>query len=147
MASAKGITVKVATAKVIKQLEVKSAELTKTQTAYDKEHKEYNALEVQYRKDKEKYQKDLIKAVLPYIHKFEKGGVHYRSWSNEINVDVYFTADGITLPTEPVMPEFKWTAQDVKQDLDELNSTIRILKMTDEETVNASTFNKISQYL
>ena len=147
MANPKGITVKVATSKVIKALEVKSTELTKTQSAYDKEHAELKAIQLAHKKAEEKYQKDLIKAVLPHISRFEKGGVHYRQYSNEINVDVYFSADGITLPVAPTQARFEWTTKDFRQELDELNNTIRILKMTDEETVSASTFNKISQYL
>ena len=147
MASPKGITVKVTTSKVIKALEVKSAELTKIQSAYDKEHAELEAIKLAHEKAKEKYQKDLIKAVLPHISKSPKCGVYFRGFSNEINVDIYFSAADITLPVEPTQASFKWTTTNVRQELDEINNTIRILKMTDDETVNASTFNKISQYL
>ena len=79
MASTKSITVKVATSKVIKALEEKSAELTKQQALFTKEQEEYKAEQTKYDKAVEKYNKDMIKAVLPHISKNTSGGVRYRA--------------------------------------------------------------------
>jgi len=147
MASTKSITVKVATAKVIKALEIKSAELAKTQALYTKEQEDNTAERLRYEKAVEKYQKDMIKAVLPHISKYKSGGVHYRAYNDTINVDVYIPAQGINLPTEPESPEYTSKQFSVASQLEEVNNAIRILKMTDEETVSTSTFNKIAQYL
>jgi predicted Zn-ribbon and HTH transcriptional regulator len=147
MANNKSITVKVATAKVIKALETKSAELTKQQALYVKEQESNKAEQDKYEKEITKYQKDLAKALVPHLHKYTSGGFHFRSYSNTINVDINIPSDGIALPVEPQRPVNKYTVISVRESLDEVNNAIRILKMTDEETVSTSTFNKISQYL
>lgn len=147
MASNKSITVKVATAKVIKALEAKSVELNKQQALYVKEQEANKAEQDKYDKANEKYQKDLVKVITPHLHKYTSGGVHFRSYNNTINVDVYIPAEGIVLPVEPQRPYNKNTVISVQESLDEVNNAIRILKMTDEEVVSTSTFNKISQYL
>jgi hypothetical protein len=147
MANNKSITVKVATAKVIKALEAKSVELNKQQALYVKEQESNKAEQDKYEKEITKYQKDLAKALVPHLHKYTSGSFHFRSYSNTINVDVNIPADGIALPVEPQRPVNKYTVNSVQESLDEVNNAIRILKMTDEETVSTSTFNKISQYL
>lgn len=147
MASNKSITVKVATAKVIKALEAKSVELNKQQALYVKEQEANKAEQAKYDKEVEKHQKDLAKAIIPHLHKYTSGGFHHRSYNNTINVDVYIPADGIVLPVEPQRPDNKHIVISVQESLDEVANAIRILKMTDEEVVSTSTFNKISQYL
>lgn len=147
MASNKSITVKVATAKVIKALEAKSVELNKQQALYVKEQEANKAEQAKYDKEVEKYNKELTKVVIPHLHKYTSGRIYFRSYNNTINVDVYIPADGIVLPVEPQSPVNKNTVISVKESLDEVNNAIRILRMTDEEVVSTSTFNKISQYL
>jgi len=145
MASTKSITVKVATSKVIKALEEKSAELTKQQALFTKEQEKHKAEQTKYNEALEKYNKDMIKAVLPHISKYTSGGVFKRY--NSINVDVHIPLNAVVLPDEPVRPVYNHTALNVWQQLEEVNNAIRILKMTDDETVSTSTFNKIAQYL
>ena len=112
---------------------------------FTKEQEKHKAEQTKYNEALEKYNKDMIKAVLPHISKYTSGGVFKRY--NSINVDVHIPLNAVVLPDEPVRPVYNHTALNVWQQLEEVNNAIRILKMTDDETVSTSTFNKIAQYL
>ena len=140
MARGKAISVKIATPKVIKALETKLSEL---QTNYANQE----ANEAKYAKQYEKYKKELISYAVANIKKAENFRTNFRSWNNQLNIDFDLTVSEADLPKEPTK-DFEVLSQwQYKEMIDEIENAIRILKMTDEETVNTSTYNAVARYL
>ena len=140
MARGKAISVKIATTKVIKALETKLAELNKNW-----ENQEAN--EAKYQKSMDKYKKELIAYAVDNIKKAQNFRTNYRSWNKTLNIDFDLTADETDLPQEPKR-EFEQLHQHSYNEMkEEIENAIRILKMTDEEVVNTSTYNAIARYL
>jgi hypothetical protein len=136
----KAISVKIATTKVIKALETKLAELNKNW-----ENQEAN--EAKYQKSMDKYKKELIAYAVDNIKKAQNFRTNYRSWNKTLNIDFDLTADETDLPQEPKR-EFEQLHQHSYNEMkEEIENAIRILKMTDEEVVNTSTYNAIARYL
>jgi hypothetical protein len=72
---------------------------------------------------------------------------NYRSWNNCLNVDFDLTVKEGDFPAEPVK-DFEQIHQHTYREMkEEMENAIRILKMTDEETVSTSTYNAIARYL
>jgi len=136
---ARAISVKVATPKVIKALETKLAKIQS-----DKENEKLN--QDKYSKAMEKWRKEVAKLAVAQITKAEDLSANTR-YNGEVNVSFSLPKGIIDLPKEP-QREFD-TLPDWKHNeiVEEIQNAIRILKMTDEETVNASTFKSIAQYL
>ena len=140
MARGKAISVKIATPKVIKALETKLSEL---QTNYANQE----ANEAKYSKQYEKYKKELIAYAVANIKKAENFRTNFRSWNNQLNIDFDLTVSEADLPKEPEK-DFEVLSQwQYKEMIEEIQNAIRILKMTDEETVNTSTYNAVARYL
>jgi hypothetical protein len=140
MARGKAISVKIATPKVIKALE---ASLAKLEADYSSQE----ANEAKYEKARKAWQKELSDYAVANIKKAENFRTSYRSWNNTLNIDYDLTVAEKDLPKEPernfvVMHQHTYTEQ--KQ---EIENAIRILKMTDEEVVNTSTYNAVARYL
>ena len=138
--ASRAISVKVATAKVIKSLEEKLAEV-------EKNYVNQEANEAKYQKEYEKYRKALTDYAIANIKKATNFRTNYRSYQNNLNIDFDIQVLEKDLPIEPkrefeVMAE--WSYKEIRE---EVSNAIRILKMTDEETVNASTFKSIAKYL
>ena len=139
MARGKAINVKIATAKVIKALETKLAQLQK-----DKANQKSN--EEKHKKAVEKYNKEIAKLAVAQIAKAQNLRVNTR-YNGVVNVDFDLPAGTIELPDEPqrdyeVMADWQY-----KEIIEEIDNAIRILKMTDEEVVSTSTYNSIAKYL
>lgn len=139
MARSKAINVKIATTKVIKALETKLAKLQK-----DKANQKSN--EEKYNKAHEKWRKEVGKLALAHINKAENIRANVR-YNNNLNIDFDLPAGTFKLPDEP-QREFEiiqdWSYREM---VEEIENAIRILKMTDEEFVNTSTYNSIAKYL
>jgi len=90
----KSISVKIATPKVIKALEVRLAELN---TNYA--NQEVN--EAKYAKAMEKYKKEVIAYAISNVKKAENFRTNYRSWNNTLNIDFDLTVAESDLPKEP----------------------------------------------
>jgi hypothetical protein len=136
----KAISVKIATPKVIKALETRLAEL---ETNYANQE----ANEAKYTKTYEKYKKELISYAVANIKKAENFRTNYRSWNNQLNIDFDLTVTQADLPTEPERDFEQMGSHTYKEMKQEIENAIRILKMTDEEVVNTSTYNAIARYL
>ena len=136
----KSISVKIATPKVIKALEVKLAELNKN-------YESQEANEAKYQKAWEKYKKELIAYATANIKKAENFRTNYRSWNNTLNIDFDLTVAETELPKAPEREFEVMNTHTYKDMKEEIENAIRILKMTDEETVNTSTYNAIARYL
>ena len=140
MSRGKAISVKIATTKVIKALESALAKLEKDYSAQE-------ALEKKYEKAQEAYKKQLIDLAVANIKKAENFRTNYRSWNETLNIDFDVKVLEKDAPKFPVR-EYEvihsgaYTEQKV-----ELENAIRILKMTDEEVVNTSTYNAVARYL
>ena len=135
----KSINVKIATAKVIKALENKLAQLKK-----DKANQKIN--EEKHQKAMEKYNKEIATLALKVISKATNLQAHVR-YNGVVNVDFDLPKGSIELPTEPEKDFESLNDWQYKEMVDEIENAIRILKMTDEETVSTSTYNSIARYL
>jgi hypothetical protein len=132
---ARAISVKVATAKVIKALEAKLEAGTKAITNNEKKRKEYAKVE-------KAWAKEVAELTIKQISKADVSA--HENYRNEVNVSFTIPAGTITLPVKPTIE----LEQELgRYEVQEIENAIRILKMTDEETVNASTFKTIAQYL
>jgi hypothetical protein len=140
MARQKAISVKIATPKVIKALE---ASLVKLEADYASQE----ANEAKYQKQYEKWKKELIDYAVANIKKAENFRTNYRSWNNQLNIDfdLIVTKDG--LPTEPNKDFEQIGHHTYREQKEEISNAIRILKMTDEETVSTSTYQAVARYL
>lgn len=134
------INVKIPTIKVINALETKLAQVKANYAKQDE-------LEDKYQKARKKWEKDINKWAVENFSKAENIRTNYRSWNSTMNVDFDITCDATDFPQEPdrdyeVMPTHQY-----KDDVEEIENAIRILKLTDEEVVSTSTYNSIARYL
>jgi hypothetical protein len=132
---ARAISVKVATTKVIKALEDKLASAKKAEVSNEKKRKDYE-------KTEKSYAKEVADIVFKHISKAEVSA--HENWRNELNVTITLPANTVKLPEKPSMDLERELGQ---YEIVEIENAIRILKMTDEEFVNASTFKQVAQYL
>ena len=140
MARGKAISVKIATPKIIKALETKLAQLTK-----DYEAQEAN--ETKYQKAYKAWQKEIGKWAIANFSKAENLRTNYRSWNKTLNVDFDIITEESSFPVEP-QKDFEVIHQHTYREMKEdITNALTILKMTDEETVNASTMKQIAKYL
>ena len=136
----RAITVKVATPKVIKALETKLAQL-KT----DKDNEASN--EAKFQKAMEKWRKEIGKYAIDHFSKAENLRTNYRSWNKTLNVDFDLTVAEGDFPAEPQRDFTTIHDHTYREMVEEINNALSILRMTDEETVNASTMKQIARYL
>jgi hypothetical protein len=130
------INVKVSTKKVIALLEKRLTELKKGAAKYEKELKEYQAADKAY-----------DEAVAAFVPTGKHESVHIRHhWANRneslVDVEVTYKVKKSQLPKRPESP----TAMDGINSIGDIEQALRILNMTDEEVVNASTFKAVSKF-
>jgi hypothetical protein len=140
MARSKPISVKIATAKVIKALEARLAKL-------EADYKTQDENEAKYQKAREKWTKELAKFAVANISKAENIRTNYRQWNKTLNVDFDLITDSKDFPAEPEKNYEEIHRHTYNEMKEEMENAIRILKMTDEEVVSASTYNAIARYL
>ena len=136
----RAITVKVATPKVIKALETRLATL-------EKDYASQEANEAKFQKKHEAWKKEIGKWAIANFSKSENLRTNYRSWNKTLNVDFDIIVSENEFPTEPEKDYetiHQHTYREMKEDI---TNALTILKMTDEETVNASTMKQIAKYL
>lgn len=136
----KAISVKIATPKVIKALEGALAKLTSDYATQE-------ANEAKYQKAFEKHKKELIAYAVKNIAKAENFRTSYRSWNNLLNIDFDLTVSEANLPKQPERDFVTMNEYEFRNQKEEIENAIRILKMTDEEVVNTSTYNAVARYL
>jgi uncharacterized protein with gpF-like domain len=140
MARGKAISVKIPTQRVIKALETKLAEVNSNW-----ENQEAN--EAKYNKALEKWKKEVQQYALDNIKKAENFRTNYRNWNNTLNIDFDLTVSEKDLPKEPERDYEVLHRHSYNEIKEEIENAIRILKMTDEEVVNTSTYNAVARYL
>ena len=136
----RAITVKVATPKVIKALETKLATIKK-------EYAEQGANEAKYEKAREKWRKEIQDFAIANIKKAENFRSNYRSWNNNLNIDFDIVVKESEMPKEPERDFTVMHQHSYNEIVEDITNALTILKMTDEETVNASTMKQIARYL
>ena len=140
MARSKPISVKIATSKVISALETRLAQLQADYTKQDENEAKYN-------KQVEAWKKEIGEWAIGQFSKAENLRTNYRSWNKTLNVDFDVTVSADKLPTEPEK-DYEIIHQHTYREMkEEISNAIRILKMTDEEVVNTSTYNAVARYL
>ena len=140
MARGKAISVKIATPKIIKALEQSLATLELNWTSQE-------ANEAKYEKARQVWQKEVIDYAVANIKKAENFRTNYRHWSNNLNIDFDLTVTEKEMPKEPEKDFETLHQHSYNEQKAEISNAIRILKMTDEETVNTSTYNAVARYL
>jgi len=134
------ITVKVATTKVIKALETRLATL-------EKDYATQGANEAKHTKAVEAWRKEIGKWAIANFSKAENLRTNYRSWNNTLNVDFDIITKEGNFPTEPEKDFEVVHTHQYREMKEDITNALTILKMTDEETVNASTMKQIAKYL
>ena len=136
----RAITVKVAVPKVIKALETRLAKLEKDYTSQE-------ANEAKFDKAHKAWQKEIGKWAMANFAKAENLRTNYRSWNSTLNVDFDIITKDSEFPAEP-QKDYEIIHQHYYKEMKEdITNALTILKMTDEETVNASTMKQIARYL
>jgi hypothetical protein len=136
----KAISVKIPTVKVIKALETKLAQL-------EKDYATQGENEAKYQKAYKAWQKELAKFAVGQISKAENIRTNYRNWNSTLNVDFDLILKEGEFPKEPEKDFEIIHSHNYREQKDEMSNAIRILKMTDEEVVNTSTYNAVARYL
>jgi hypothetical protein len=140
MARAKAINVKIPTVRVIAGLEQALANL-------EADYATQNEKEAKYEIARKAWQKEVQDYAVANISKAENFRTNYRNWSNNLNIDFDLTVLERDLPLEPEKDFEVIHSSTYRESKKEISNAIRLLKMTDEETVNTSTYNAIAQYL
>ncbi len=140
MARGKAISVKIPTAKVIKALEGALAKL-------EKDYATQGENEAKFQKKHSAWKKEIAKWAIDHFSKAENIRTNYRQWNNTLNVDFDIITKDSEFPKEPEK-DFEIIHQHTyREQKEEMENAIRILKMTDEEVVNTSTYNAVARYL
>ena len=140
MARAKAINVKIPTVRVIAGL----------QEALDKLELDYanqTANETKHTLAYEAWKKQIGEWAIANFSKAENLRTNYRSWNNNLNVDFDIVVKEGEFPAEPEKDFEVIHSSTYRESKKEITNAIRLLKMTDEETVSTSTYNAIAQYL
>jgi hypothetical protein len=137
---ARSITVKVATPKVINALETKLAQI-KLDYASQAEN------EAKYELARKEWQKEVGEYAIANVLKAENFRTNYRSWNKTLNVDFDLTCNEGEFPKEPERNFTTIHQHTYNEMVEEITNALSILRMTDEETVNASTMKQIARYL
>ncbi len=136
----RAITVKVAVPKVIKALETRLAKL-------ESDYATQAEKEAKYQESYKVWQKEIGQFAVNHFAKAENIRTNYRSWNNTLNVDFDIITKDTDFPAEPEK-DFETIHQHFYKEMKEdITNALTILKMTDEETVNASTMKQIAKYL
>lgn len=140
MTTTRAINVKIATVKVIAALEDKLKVLKADKANETKARKVYETA-------REKYRKDLL--ALATKAKSEVVDAS-RSTYRDRNGKAYVTF-GVYVPVEDLPEEPKevnaFSDYQYNEIVGEIENAIRLLKMTDQETVSTSTYNSVAKYL
>lgn len=130
---ARSISVKVAKPKVIKALKDKIAN-------NEKIVKQNEKLREAHKVALDKYQRTIIKDYAKFL---ELESVNTR-WNGTLEVS-YKVAKGTELPKQPELEGIEGELG--RYEIPEIENAIRILEMSDEEFVNATTMKQIASYL
>lgn len=127
------MNVSVPTKKVIAQLEKKLTELKNVVAASE-------AWQVELKKWRENVVKELVSA-----KDWSITDKTFRDWKGENKVEVTFRIPEKLMKLKP--KDVHGNAYDAERAIPDIEQALRVLKMTDDETVSASTFKSLSKFL
>ena len=140
MARGKAISVKIPTQRVIAGLESSLAKLESDYASQEQKEAQYQLL---YKA----WQKELADFAIANFSKAENIRTNFRSWNKTLNIDFDIIGSETQFPAEPEK-DFDTIHQHTYREMkEEITNAIRILKMTDEDVVNTSTYNAVARYL
>jgi hypothetical protein len=140
MARQKAISVKIATPKVIKALEDSLAKLESDYASQEQKEAQYQLLH-------KAWQKELADFAIANFSKAENIRTNFRSWNKTLNIDFDIIGSESNFPAEPEKDFDTIHQHSYREQKEEISNAIRILKMTDEETVSTSTYQAVARYL
>jgi len=141
MARGKAISVKIPTQRVITALENRLQKLE-----LDWANQATN--EAKYEKARKAWHTALKEFAIANIKSAENFRTSYRSYNNKLNIDYDIVVSSEKdMPAEPERDFEQLHNHEYREQKEEITNAIRILKMTDEEVVNTSTYNAVARYL
>jgi len=140
MARGKAISVKIPTQRVIAGLESSLAKLELDYASQEQKEAQYQLL---YKA----WQKELADFAIANFSKAENIRTNFRSWNKTLNIDFDIIGSESNFPAEPEKDFDTIHQHTYREQKEEMQNAIRILKMTDEEVVNTSTYNAVARYL
>jgi hypothetical protein len=149
---ARAISVKIPTAKVIEMIESKIAQI-------NAEIASYPDRKAQYLIEREAYTKAVVERVGSAL--VERGAelLANEDYENSVRVATNYQnrveltigkdiLDGLDKPVEPVNPEPKnYYGRSYSTQREELEKTLKLLKMTEQETITSSAYNSVLELL
>ena len=148
---ARSISVKVPTSSIVAQIEERIAQI-------DKDILEYPAKRKQYDKDTEAYKKNVANFVAAYLgENLDKIGYEYSdiirintTYNNKVEL-IFDNSAIVGFPKRPECPEApnqrEWFGRQHATRKELLEKNLRILQMTSQEEVNASTYGAIMEII
>ena len=140
MARGKAISVKLPTQRVIDALTQSLAKLELDYTSQEQKEAEF---QIAYKA----WQKELAEYAIANWSKAENIRTNFRSYNKTLNLDFDIIGSEGTFPAEPEKDFTTIHKSTYNEQKEEISNAIRILKMTDEEVVNTSTYNAVARYL
>ena len=151
--ASKGINVKVKRIAIIKALHDRLTEMVHIQEEYEREVEAYEKAQLKWKEDVAKITLKLIDAkTIAENTNIRKG---YYNSGNQTNVMIDVMVDDNKLPVEPegVKNPFSntWSGKtylgNYEERVAEIKNAITILNLSEEETVNTSTYANVAKYL
>lgn len=133
-------TVKIETAVVIEALE----------QSLNKLHAEYamqGSLEKEYQAACEAWKKEIIAYAIKHIETATEFRTNYRAYANNLNIDYNVAVPDGALPEEPRRQHEHINSREYKEQVAEISKELRILRLTKDEYVSASTLKSVGQWL
>lgn len=133
-------TVKIETKVVIEALE----------QAINKLHADYamqESLEKEYQAASEAWKKEMIAYAIKHIETATEFRTNYREWKEELNIDYNITIPKGTLPEQPTRNFEHIGSREYKDTVENISKELRMLRMTKDEYVTASSLKSVGQYL
>lgn len=136
----KPISVKVSTKKVIDALSKALAERKKEVADNDKARKDHEKAVTEFRDTLA----EMFRSGKGKVTQVNKASSYrYNEEHNKYEITVEFPAS-VKAPKEPEISNADWS---LKSDIEELENAIAVLKMTDEETINTSTYKGVARFI
>lgn len=133
-------TVKIETAAVIEAL----------QQTLNKLHADYamqDSLEKEYEAACETWKKQMIAYAIKHIETATEFRTNYREWKEELNIDYNIKVPSGILPEQPTRNFEHINSREYKETVADISKELRILRLTKDEYVSASTLKSVGQWL
>jgi hypothetical protein len=136
----KPISVKVSTKKVIDALEKALGERKKEVAENEKARKDHEKAVTEFRDTLA----EMFRSGKGKVTQVSKASSYrYNEENNKYEITVEFPAS-VKAPKEPEILNNDWS---LKSDIEELENAVAVLKMTDEETINTSTYKGVARFI